>query len=84
MQLTIRMPDEHMSKIEEIANKMGLKKSDVTRMAIRKFLEGYGQKDEENPFLKVQHLIGIAESGIPDLGQQHRKHLVNKIRAARG
>ena len=83
MQLTIRMPDEHMSRIEEIANKMGLKKSDVTRMAIRKFLEEYGQKNEEKPFIKVQHLIGIAESGIPDLGQQHRKHLVNKIRAAR-
>ena len=83
MQLTIRMPDEHMSRIEEIANKMGLKKSDVTRIAIRKFLEDYGQKDEEKPFLKVHHLIGVAESGIPDLGQQHREHLVNKIRAAR-
>ena len=62
---------------------MGLKKSDVTRMSIREFLEGYGQKDEEKPFSKVQHLIGIAESGIPDLGQHHREHLVNKIRTAR-
>ena len=41
MQLTIRISDEQMSRIEHIANKMGLKKSDVTRMAIKKFIEEY-------------------------------------------
>ena len=39
MQLTVRMADEQMLRIENIAKKMGLKKSDVTRMAIRKFIE---------------------------------------------
>ena len=37
MQLTIRIPDEQMGRIEYIAKIMGLKKSDVTRMAIKKF-----------------------------------------------
>jgi hypothetical protein len=32
-QLTIRMPEEYFSKIEQIAKSIGLKKSDVTRMA---------------------------------------------------
>jgi len=40
-QLTIRMPEEYFYKIELIAKSSGLKKSDITRMAIRKFLEEY-------------------------------------------
>ena len=31
MQMTIRIPDEDVSKIEHIALKMGLKKSDITK-----------------------------------------------------
>jgi hypothetical protein len=33
------MPEKFLIKIEQIAKASGLKKSDVTRMAIRKFLE---------------------------------------------
>ncbi|OEU78880.1 MAG: hypothetical protein BA873_14240 [Desulfobulbaceae bacterium C00003063] len=79
MQLTIRMPDEQMSRIEYIAKKMGLKKSDVTRMAIKKFIEEYSDSTVK-PFAKVRHLLGVAESGVPDLGQRHRYHLIKKIR----
>jgi antitoxin component of RelBE/YafQ-DinJ toxin-antitoxin module len=32
-----------MGKIEHIAKKMGLKKSDVTRMALKKFIEEYSE-----------------------------------------
>ena len=49
---------------------MGLKKSDVTRMAIKKFIEEYGD-NEENPYAKIKHLLGIVESGLPDLGQRN-------------
>jgi hypothetical protein len=80
MQLTIRMPDEQMSRIELIAKKLGLKKSDVTRMAIKKFIEEYDDITAK-PYAKVKHLLGVVESGIPDLGQRHRKHLLKKIKA---
>ncbi len=79
MQLTIRMPDEQMSRIEYIAEKMGLKKSDVTRMAIKKFIEEYSDSTVK-PFAKVKHLLGVAESGVSDLGQCHRHHLIKKIK----
>jgi len=79
MQLTIRMPDNQMSRIENIAKKLGLKKSDVTRMAIKKFIEEYNDSTVK-PFAKVKHLLGIAESGVPDLGQRHRHHLLKKIK----
>ena len=79
MQLTIRMPDEQMTKIEHIAKKMGLKKADVTRMAIKNFIEEYSDSTVK-PFDKVKHLLGVVESGVPDLGQRHRKHLIRKIK----
>ena len=76
MQLTIRIPDEQMSKIEHIAKKMCLKKSDVTRMAIKKFIdEDIGKEKEIKPYSRVKHLLGVVESGVPDLGQRHREHL---------
>ncbi len=79
MQLTVRVADEQMLKIESIARKMGLKKSDVTRMAIKKFIEEYGD-NEEKPYAKIKHLLGVVESGLPDLGQRHRDHLLKKIK----
>ncbi len=81
MQLTIRMPDEQMSRIEQIAKKMGLKKSDVTRMAIKKFIDEYSDSTVK-PFAKVKHLLGVVESGVPDLGQRHRNHLIKEIKGA--
>lgn len=81
MQLTIRMPDEQMTRIEYIAKKMGLKKSDITRMALKKFLEEYSDTTVK-PFAKVKHLLGVVESGVPDLGQHHRNHLIKKIKSA--
>ena len=82
MQLTIRMPDEQMPKIEHIAKEMGLKKSDITRMAIKKFIEEYiGEEKEMKPYTRVKHLLGVAESGVTDLGQSHREHLIKKIKS---
>jgi antitoxin component of RelBE/YafQ-DinJ toxin-antitoxin module len=81
MQLTIRASDDLMSKIEKIAKEMGLKKSDVTRIALAKFADEYTLKiGEQKPFDRVKHLIGVTESGVKDLGQRHREHLVNRIK----
>lgn len=81
MQLTIRMPDEQMVRIEQVARQMGLKKSDVTRIAINKFIEDFSSETiEKKPYHKVKHLLGIAKSGVKDLGQRHREHLIKKIK----
>ena len=81
-QLTIRMPEEYLHKIEQIAKSSGLKKSDVTRMAIRKFLEDYGGELETDLYSKAKRLVGVVESGISDLGKHHREHLVKKIKGS--
>jgi hypothetical protein len=79
MQLTIRLPDEYGLHIERLVREMGLKKSDVARLAIKEFIASHPSKSEY-PFSKVKSLIGVAESGISDLGQNHRKYLVERIR----
>jgi len=79
-QITIRMPEKYLSRIEQIAKSSGLKKSDVTRMAIRKFLEEYGGEEGADLYNKAKRLIGVVESGISDLGQNHREYFIKKIK----
>jgi hypothetical protein len=80
MQLTIRMPQEYNEKIEILARKMGLKKSDIERLALKEFIEENTATDGQSPYEKVKHLLGTAESDIKDLGQRHREHLIKRIR----
>ena len=82
MQLTIRTSEEISLKIEQIAKNMGLKKSDITRMALKKFTDEYlNGTQNERSYEKVKHLIGIAESGKKDLGQAHREHIIKKLKS---
>ena len=80
MQLTIRMPDVHYYKMEKMAKQMGLKKSDVARMAIKKYLNDNEIREGTSPYERAKHLLGVAESGVPDLGKNHRQYLVEKIK----
>ncbi|MFP4237330.1 MAG: ribbon-helix-helix domain-containing protein [Desulfonatronovibrio sp.] len=81
MQMTIRIPDEYKAKIEDVSGKTGLRKSDIARMAIKKFLEDFDiQARADRPSDKVQDLIGVVSSGISDLGTNHRQYLLNLMR----
>ncbi|NVL90700.1 MAG: CopG family transcriptional regulator [Desulfobacterales bacterium] len=82
MQLTVRMPDEYKSKLSKLTKEMGLKRSDIVRMALKQFIDGNLKKEQRSPFDKVGSLLGTAESGIKDLGQRHREYLIEKIRKA--
>ena len=49
-------------------------------MAIKKFVDEYSHDKEMKPYSKAKRLIGVAESGVPDLGTNHRKYLINRIK----
>jgi hypothetical protein len=66
-QLTIRMPEEYFSKIEQIAKSIGLKN------------EEYRSEEEADLYSKAKGLIGVVESGISDLGLNHREYLIKKL-----
>jgi metal-responsive CopG/Arc/MetJ family transcriptional regulator len=80
MQLTVRIPDDYTEKLDKVTKKMGLKRSDIIRLALKQFLQESYEKDNRTPFQKVSHSLGIVESGIKDLGQRHREYLIQKIR----
>ncbi|MFO7718788.1 MAG: hypothetical protein R6Y91_09550, partial [Desulfohalobium sp.] len=59
----------------------GLKKSELARRAIQQFIESFDAQDFENrPAVKAKDLLGIAQSGVPDLGAEHKRHLARKMR----
>jgi len=80
MQLTVRMPDEYTEKLNSLSKKMGLKRSDVVRLALKRFLDENSEAIDQPPFQKIKSILGVAESGINDLGQRHHHYLIQKIR----
>jgi predicted DNA-binding protein len=82
-QLTVRITDVLADRLDQAAREMRRKRSDVVRLALEEFL---GEPDSEKlprPVDLARDLIGSVESGIPDLGQNHRQHLLTRLRHAR-
>lgn len=79
-QLTVRLPDDLDRKISDYAKRLRLKRSDIVRMALEKFVEGTFISEELSPYKRVSNLIGAVESGVSDLGRSHRKHLLKKMK----
>jgi len=76
-QLTLRLPGELAEKLEHSAKRLKRKRSDVVRLALEQFLD---TEPEIRPIERVRDLLGRIESGVPDLGQNHREHLIRRLR----
>jgi metal-responsive CopG/Arc/MetJ family transcriptional regulator len=81
-QITVRVPDSLLDELDQRAALERRKRSDVIRLAIERFL-AEPPSDERRPIDRVQDLIGSHESGVPDLGQRHREHLLRRLCRAR-
>jgi metal-responsive CopG/Arc/MetJ family transcriptional regulator len=79
-QLTVRLPDELDKEISSLAKRLHLKRSDIIRMALKHFLEDFQGARETKPYEQVKSLIGNISSGIPDLGEAHRKYLLKQFK----
>ena len=78
-QLTVRLSDDLDKDISALAKRLRLKRSDIVRMALERFL-GEFHGEEGKPYEKVKTLIGTISSGTSDLGEAHRKYLLKKLR----
>lgn len=76
-QLTLRLPGELADKLDRSAKRLRRKRSDVVRLALEQFLDS---EPEIRPVERVRDLLGRVESGVPDLGQRHREHLIRRLR----
>lgn len=73
--LTVRLPSALSRELSGLAARLHLKRSDVVRMALEKFLTEFRIETESCPYGNVQSLLGSVCSGIPDLGENHREYL---------
>ncbi len=78
-EVMVRLPDSLAARLEEAALRLGREQSDIIRMALEEFLT----ITEERPIERVRDLLGQIESGIPDLGQRHREHLLRRVQRGR-
>lgn len=79
-QLTVRLPDNLEKEISMLANKLHLKRADVVRMALEIFVRETAGANESSPYDRVKSLLGSVSTGISDLGESHREHLLRKFR----
>ena len=49
-------------------------------MALEKFMGEFKSREETKPYDRVADIIGTISSGISDLGEAHRRHLLKKIK----
>jgi len=79
-QLTVRLSEDLDKGVATLAKKLHLKRSDIVRIALERFIEGVVRGEENSPYERVHRLVGSLHSGIPDLGEAHREHLLKKFR----
>ena len=79
-QLTLRLPATLAAKLERSARRLKRKRSDVVRLALEQYLE---VEPEVRAVERVRDLLGGIASGVPDLGQRHREHLLRRLRGGR-
>ena len=77
-QMTLRLPAGLAGKLERSAKRLKRKRSDVVRLALHQYLET--EPVASRPIDRVRDLLGSVESGVPDLGQRHREHLIARLR----
>jgi metal-responsive CopG/Arc/MetJ family transcriptional regulator len=81
-QLTLRMPADLATKLDKVARHTRRRRSEIVRLALEQFLGEVDTNEERRPIELVRDLLGSTESGVPDLGQRHRDHLLKRLRRA--
>ncbi len=79
-QLTIRLPADLHERLARAAKRSGLKRSDVARMAIQRYLDEAERGGQARPYDLVRDLVGSVASGVSDLGSRHREYLLARFR----
>lgn len=83
-QFTVRVPKALYENLERTAARLRRSRSDVVRLALEAYLSApSGSRPGPTPYDRVEDLLGMAESGRPDLGRAHREHLLSRIRESR-
>ncbi len=69
-----------MGCVPILLEKLHLKRADIVRMALEKFVKQAEGEEESSPYDRVKSLLGSVSSGISDLGESHHEHLLRKFK----
>lgn len=81
-QITVRLPADLSAALRRASRHLQRKNSDVVRMALQAFLH-VGERTERKPADRVRRLVGSLKSGIPDLAERHREHILAALKRGR-
>jgi metal-responsive CopG/Arc/MetJ family transcriptional regulator len=81
-QVTVRLPDELSRALKTASRRMQRRTSDIVRMALQEFLAPAGVR-RGRPADRVRGLIGSLETGVPDLAENHRAHILASLKRGR-
>ncbi len=77
-QLTVRIPKDLRDALDRASRKSGLKNSEIVRLALQHHLNlSHGRN--KRPAERVRGLLGGLESGLPDLGENHRTYILESL-----
>ena len=74
-QLTLRINSNLERGLEALSNRFHQKRSEIMRHALERFIAEESITEVPSCWQKVQHLAGTVETGVSDLGENHREHL---------
>lgn len=81
-QLTVRLPEDLSRALKAASRRMQRRSSDIVRLALREFL-GTSATSALRPADRVKGLIGSLASGVPNLAERHRAHILESLRRGR-
>ncbi len=79
-QVSVRLPGPLHKRLARAAKRLGLKRSDVVRLAVQRFLDEAEQVAHPRPYDLVKDLGGSVRSGAGDIGSRHREYLLARFR----
>jgi metal-responsive CopG/Arc/MetJ family transcriptional regulator len=79
-QITLRLSADLEKRLARAARLARRRRSEIIRIALEQYLS---TQPDTKPIDKVRDLIGTISTGIPDLGENHRKYLAERIQRGR-
>ena len=84
--LSLRLPDEHLARIDSLSRAQGLTRSQWLRLLVEKEIAANDAKpDAHQLYLEIMARAetagGVMSSDKPDLGAKHSKYVKEKLRA---
>lgn len=77
-QLTVRIPKNLRDALDRASRTSGLKTSEIVRLALQRHLN-LSRGRNKRPAERVRGLLGGLESGIPDLAENPRAHIIESL-----